>query len=101
MMTLPQLVRLIGTGAMKSFNCEVKESDARLLSIALPKDSHLFSSKMTERSMLASPNVRGESDPSPSESAAGIGLVLMVPVATAGSSTFAGPHAPEVALPVH
>src|SRR5829696_6532827 len=84
MITLPQLVRLMPTGRMKSFSCEVNESEERLLSIALPNDAHLSAWKISRRSSCASPNVRAESEPlemMPSESAAGMGELLMVPVA--------------------
>ena len=40
MITLPQFEICTGTGAMKSFSCEVKESEERLFRNALPNDSH-------------------------------------------------------------
>ena len=64
-MTVPQFVMFTGTGAMKSFSCEVKLSDDRLLMNALPNDSHSPSSKTKSRSSCASPNVRGLREPRP------------------------------------
>src|SRR5215207_352161 len=84
MTTLPQLVRLMLAGRMKSFSCEVKASEERLFSIALPNEVHLFAWKMRRRSICASPNVRADKEPlemMPSESAAGIAEELIVPVA--------------------
>src|SRR5262245_29538740 len=84
MMTLPQFCRLIPSGVMKSFSCEVKESDDRLLIRADPKLTHLPVWKISRRSICASPKVRADLDPvvmSPSDSAAGIVLLLIVPTA--------------------
>ena len=50
MMTVPQFVMFIGIGAMKSFSCDVKQSDERHLTIAVPNDSHVPASKMKSRS---------------------------------------------------
>src|SRR5918994_2377516 len=96
------------TGATKSFSCEVKASDERLFSIALPNDAHLFGWKSNLRSSCASPNVLGCLEPeviSPSDSAAGIDEVLIVPaahgapphVAEGASRSVVGPQA----VPVH
>ena len=57
---LPQLERLIGIGAMKSFSSEVKElPDERLFSEARPKCSQTLVEKMPEsvRLIAASPKV--------------------------------------------
>src|SRR5215207_2290428 len=108
MITWAQFCRLIPTGATKSFSCEVNESDDRLLSIAVPNDAHLLGWKMRRRSICASPNVRASFEPvviSPSDSAAGIGEELIVPVAHGlppqvgefTSRSWAGPQA----VPVH
>ncbi len=108
MITWPQLVREISSGRMKSFSCDVKESEDRLLIIALPNERQLFGWKMSLKSMLASPNVRASFCPveiRPSESAAGITEVLIVPAAHGpppqvadGASISAG--APQ-AVPLH
>jgi hypothetical protein len=83
-----------GTGLMKSFSCEVKLSDERLLMNALPNDSQLPSSKTKSRSSWASPNVRALSAPRPSDSPAVIEVVLIVPAACAAEvRSTAGPHA--------
>src|SRR5918993_611475 len=91
MITLPQFVRSMGTGAMKSLSCEVNESEDRLLSIADPKVTHWSSWKSSRRSICASPNVRRAREPEemmPSDSAAGIAKVLLiVPVAHGPRST--------------
>src|ERR671910_1657167 len=84
MITCPQFCTLMPTGATKSFSCELKASDDRLFSIALPIDAHLSGWKRRRRSSCASPNVLGSFEPeviSPSDSAAGIGDVLIVPAA--------------------
>src|SRR5215217_2899628 len=84
MTTLPQLVRLMPTGRMKSLSCEVNESEDRLLSIAEPKEVHLFAWKISRRSSCASPNVRAAREPEPMmpfDSLAGIGELLIVPLA--------------------
>ena len=61
MMTCPQLLMFTGIGRMKSFSCELKASDDRLLNIAEPNDSQTSSSKMKSRSSDISPNVRAAS----------------------------------------
>ena len=84
MTTLPQLVRLMPTGATKSLSCEVNESEDRLFSIALPNDEHLLAWKISRRSSCASPKVRACFAPlsmSPSDSAKGIVEELIVPAA--------------------
>jgi hypothetical protein len=100
MTTVPQFVMLTGTGLMKSFNCEVKESDARLFKNALPNDSHSPSSKTKSRSSWASPNVRaliGLTVAKPSDSPTGIAVELMVPAAwLAAVRSWAAPHADPV-----
>ena len=81
MMTVPQLVMLTLTGAMKSLSAELNVDADRLLSIALPNDSQTPGLKMASRSIEASPKVRALSPPSPSPSAAAIAVLLMVPTA--------------------
>ena len=67
MITEPQLLMFTGSGAMKSFNAAVNESDERLFRYADPKESQESGSKTRARSMDASPNVRGLNGPRPSE----------------------------------
>ena len=81
MMTVPQLVMLTLTGAMKSLSAELNVDDDRLLSIALPNDSQTLGLKIAWRSIEASPKVRALSPPSPSASAAAIAVLLRVPTA--------------------
>src|SRR5829696_9898653 len=95
MITVPQFVMLTGLGAMKSYSCEVKESDARLFTKALPNDSHVPGSKMKSRSSCISPKVFAESAPS-SDSPAGIAVWLIVPTDVVPVRSVAGPHADPV-----
>src|SRR5262245_393914 len=85
MMTVPQLLRLRGVGAMKSFNAAEHESDERLFKYALPNDEQVVllpPPESASKSSCASPKVRAETAPSPSELAARIALVLIEPVAS-------------------
>ena len=84
MITWPQLVRLIAIGLMKSFNWLLKASEHRVLTIIAAEVAHSSAWKSSRRSICASPNVRGPLTPDairPSELAARIGEVLIVPVA--------------------
>src|SRR5215217_5377763 len=87
--------------ASLSLSCEVNESEDRLLSIAAPKEEHLFGWKSSRRSICASPKVRAARElgavTMPSDSAAGIGVLLIVPAAhrlppqvVEGTSRFVG-----------
>ena len=97
MITVPQLVMFTGTGLMKSFSCEVKrvrrpalqEGAAERLALALVEDEVEVELRLAER-----PGADRAVRPSPSDSAAGIGVVLIVPAAWAAAvRSSAGPHA--------
>jgi hypothetical protein len=71
------------SGATKSFSAELKVSEERLLRYAEPKVVHPLVPRIAERRIEASPKVRADCEPRPSDSAAGIALVLIEPAATA------------------
>src|SRR6266545_2361571 len=72
---------------MKSFSAAVKESDDRLFRYALPNGTHP-PPVSASKSSCASPKVRGEMLPRPSDSAAGIADVLIDPAASPAALRF-------------
>jgi hypothetical protein len=83
MFTVPQLVMLVAVGAMKSFRAAVKESEDRLFRYALPNEVQVPPPPPSaSKSSWASPNVRAETLPRPSDSPDGIADVLIDPVAS-------------------
>src|SRR5215216_1210329 len=57
MITLRQFVRLMLAGRMKACSCEVKESDERLFSIALPNDVRKSRAEAVENSGSGGPSL--------------------------------------------
>ena len=76
----PQLLRPVEVGAMKSFSAAVNESEDRLFRYALPNATQPVPPSAS-KSTVASPKVRAEMGPSPSDSAFGMAVVLIDPVA--------------------
>src|SRR5262245_1207934 len=78
--TLPQLLKSSASGGMKSFSAAVKLSELRDFKYALPNDTHWSEPPAkASKSICASPKVRADSAPSPSEFAAVMADALVQP----------------------